>query len=97
MNYSSLYAALGLDGEDLTSGDLVVRSPVDGAEMARVRRHDPADLDAAVNRAETAFLEWRSAPAPVRGQLIRLFGEELRSHKEPLGRLVTVGCGKILQ
>jgi aldehyde dehydrogenase (NAD+) len=36
-------------------------------------------------------------PAPRRGELIRLLGEELRANKEALGRLVTVECGKILQ
>ena len=35
-------------------------------------------------------------PAPKRGELIRLFGEELRKHKEPLAKLVTIECGKIL-
>jgi len=36
-------------------------------------------------------------PAPRRGELVRLFGEELRAAKESLGRLVTLECGKILQ
>lgn len=36
-------------------------------------------------------------PAPRRGELIRLLGEELRTHKDMLGRLVTLECGKIHQ
>ena len=47
--------------------------------------------------ADAAFVEWRRVPAPRRGELIRLFAEELRAHKEPLGGLVTLECGKILQ
>ena len=43
------------------------------------------------------FLEWRTIPAPKRGELIRLFGEELRANKQALGELVTLECGKILQ
>ena len=38
---------------------------------------------------------WRSVPAPRRGELVRLLGEELRAAKEPLARLVTIECGKI--
>ena len=50
-----------------------------------------------MDRAEVAFRAWRRVPAPKRGELVRLFGEELRKAKEPLGRLVTAECGKILQ
>src|SRR6185369_5813413 len=39
--------------------------------------------------------EWRSVPAPKRGELIRLFGEELRNHKAALGELVSIEAGKI--
>jgi aldehyde dehydrogenase (NAD+) len=35
-------------------------------------------------------------PAPRRGELIRLLGEELRAEKETLGTLVTIETGKIL-
>ncbi|MFJ5489614.1 aldehyde dehydrogenase family protein, partial [Hansschlegelia beijingensis] len=45
---------------------------------------------------QAAFPVWRDTPAPVRGELVRLFGEELRAHKAALGRLVTIECGKIL-
>ena len=44
-----------------------------------------------------AFRAWRTVPGPRRGELVRLFGEELRAEKENLGRLVTLECGKILQ
>ncbi len=44
-----------------------------------------------------AFRAWRDVPAPRRGELVRLFGEELRANKEALGRLVTLESGKILQ
>jgi aldehyde dehydrogenase (NAD+) len=35
-------------------------------------------------------------PAPRRGELVRLLGEELRAEKESLGRLVSLETGKIL-
>ena len=76
------------------SGELVSRSPIDGAEIGRVAIGDPA---AAAERAARAFLEWRTMPAPRRGELVRLLGEELRAAREPLARLVTLESGKIVQ
>ncbi|HWD28053.1 MAG TPA: aldehyde dehydrogenase family protein [Rhizomicrobium sp.] len=79
------------------SGDHIVRSPVDGAELGRVAYDDAASVDAKIAHAAHAFRRWRDVPAPRRGELVRLFGEELRAHKDALGRLVTRECGKILQ
>ncbi len=79
------------------AGSLVVRSPIDGAEIGRLAEHTPQDVAAAIGRAHAAFLAWRDVPAPRRGELVRLFGEELRAHKDALGRLVTLDVGKIPQ
>ena len=76
---------------------LAVHSPIDGAEIARLPTQDPAEIRAAIGRAHAAFLRWRAVPAPKRGELVRLFGEELRAHKQELGRLVSIEAGKILQ
>ena len=75
-------------------GDLASCSPIDGSEIGRAAIGDPGG---AAEEAARAFLQWRSVPAPRRGELIRLLGEELRAAKEPLARLVTLECGKILQ
>ena len=77
-----------------SAGELVSRSPIDGSEIGWVTIGDPA---AAAAQAQQAFLRWRSVPAPRRGELVRLLGEELRAEREPLGRLVTLESGKILQ
>ncbi|MEO5612720.1 MAG: aldehyde dehydrogenase family protein [Sphingomicrobium sp.] len=82
---------LGVDG---SAGDLVSNSPIDGQPIGRVTVGDPA---AAAKRASSAFLAWRQVPAPRRGELVRLLGEELRAAKEPLARLVTLETGKIVQ
>ncbi len=42
------------------------------------------------------FTNWRNVPAPRRGELVRLFGNALRDHKDDLARLVTIECGKPL-
>jgi len=81
---------LGVDG---SSGELVSVSPIDGQVIGRVAIGDPAE---ACERASKAFLEWRNVPAPRRGELVRLLGEELRAAKEPLARLVTLESGKIV-
>jgi aldehyde dehydrogenase (NAD+) len=55
-----------------------------------------AETDGLIMRAHAAFLEWRRVPAPRRGELVRRLGEELRRHKEALGRLVSLEVGKSL-
>ncbi|UHL64162.1 aldehyde dehydrogenase family protein [Paralcaligenes sp. KSB-10] len=96
MTNSELLDAMGVAPHDLTGGPLAVHSPIDGAVLARVQVHTAAQVSAAIERAEAAYRAWRDVPAPRRGELIRLFGKELRAHKNTLGRLVSVETGKIL-
>ena len=96
IDFGVLLADLGLDPAAV-GGKKVIRSPINGAEIARATHHSPADVAAAILRSERAFLIWRQVPAPRRGELVRLFGCELRVHKEALGKLVTAETGKILQ
>ncbi len=96
MNISDLMSDLGVEQRLYTMGDLAVATPIDGSEIARVEIQDAAEIDAKIARAHEAFLKWRTVPAPRRGELVRLLGDELRAHKNALGRLVTIECGKIL-
>ena len=75
-------------------GDLISYSPIDRQEIGRVRIGHAGNAAA---QAQQAFLQWRTVPAPRRGELVRLLGEELRAAKEPLARLVTLETGKIVQ
>jgi aldehyde dehydrogenase (NAD+) len=52
-------------------------------------------VKARIDAAHEAFLTWRLIPAPKRGELVRLFGEELRAHKDALGKLVSIEAGKV--
>ena len=79
------------------AGGLESRSPIDGRAIGSVRSHDPAEVAASAQRAQAAFLAWRSVPPPRRGELVRLFGDVLREEKQALGRLVSLEAGKILQ
>ncbi|NEK32465.1 aldehyde dehydrogenase family protein, partial [Rhizobium leguminosarum] len=76
------------------SGDLSVRSPIDGSVLAQLPTASAADMQAAIGRAHEAFKAWRVVPAPKRGELVRLFGEELRAHKAQLAQLVSIEAGK---
>ncbi len=95
MTHSAILAAAGLTTADLKGGSLPVRSPIDGAEVARIAQVSAADMPAVIARAKAAFTEWRIVPAPRRGELVRLLGEELRAAKAELGALVTLEVGKI--
>jgi aldehyde dehydrogenase (NAD+) len=97
MAHNDILSNAGLNQNELNGGNLTVFSPVDGAMIAEVRTHTPSDVQAMIARAKASFDAWRRVPAPRRGELIRLFGEELRSAKSELGALVTLECGKILQ
>ena len=76
-------------------GELDAQSPIDGNVIAAVASDDPASVKQKVEEAQCAHLAWRLVPAPRRGELIRLFGEELRRHRDALGALVTLETGKI--
>ena len=79
-----------------SGGELVSNSPIDGAELARVRMAGAEDYEAVVRNAHQVFLKWRMVPAPKRGLIVRDIGDELRQAKDDLGALVTLETGKIL-
>ena len=86
---------LGVSTDRYIGGTLAVTSPVTGAEIGRLKEHSAGEAKAAIAAAHAAFLSWRNVPAPKRGELIRLLGEELRAGKAALGRLVSIEVGKI--
>ncbi|WP_349956595.1 aldehyde dehydrogenase family protein [Rhizobium sp. ZPR3] len=91
----AILTELGVSADRYTGGTLAVTSPVTGAEIGRLREHSADEAKGAIAAAHEAFLSWRNVPAPKRGELIRLLGEELRAGKAALGRLVSVEVGKI--
>ncbi len=93
---AKLMSSLGVDKKMYTDGVLAVATPIDGSEIGRAAVDDAASVEAKIAGAQAAFLAWRDVPAPRRGELVRLFGEALRAHKDDLGRLVSIETGKIL-
>ncbi len=96
MKITRLLKSLGINAGDVKSGDIVVRTPIDGSMVGRLKSDTPTQVRAKIGRAADAFKQWREVPAPRRGELVRLLGEELRAHKDELGELVAVEAGKIL-
>jgi len=92
---AGLLRALGVNEAACAGGSLAVHSPNTGDLIAQVVETPAGETNAAIDRAHGAFLQWRVIPAPRRGELVRLFGEELRAHKAELGRLVSLEVGKV--
>lgn len=96
MTHQDVLTAAGLGDAEISGGTLPVRSPIDGTLVAHVAQTQVADMPAIIARSQTAFKAWRSVPAPRRGELVRLLGEELRAAKTELGAVVTLEAGKIV-
>jgi aldehyde dehydrogenase (NAD+) len=74
---------------------VTARSPLTGEDLFPVSGSDEAAVKQAIIAAHEAFLSWRTVPAPVRGALVKRFGELLTEHKADLADLVTIEVGKI--
>ncbi len=86
------------DWADVSGKELLeVISPIDGSVIAQVGLSSEKDYDHVIEAAECSFQKWRLVPAPKRGAIIRDVASELRRLKEPLGKLVTLEMGKIVE
>ena len=72
-------------------------SPVDGKLIGSVSVTSKKEYENVMKKAQEAFKTWRSKPAPLRGEIVRQYGQELRANKDALGRLVSYEMGKSLQ
>ncbi|MFV8280659.1 aldehyde dehydrogenase family protein [Christiangramia marina] len=86
-------------GKDwFSNGDIIESySPVDGELIGKVKATTSEDYEKTVSTAAKGFKEWRTWPAPQRGEVVRQFNDELRRLKEPLGKLVSYEMGKSYQ
>ena len=86
--------------EWLDTGDLsknISVNPATNQEIASVYESDKNHYETVIKAAKNSFIEWRSVPAPVRGQLVREMADALRDKKDELGSLVSLEMGKIKQ
>ena len=97
MSYTHILNAAGISSTEISAGKLTVITPIDGSKLASLKIATKDDVLTAIEKSNEAFQIWRNVPAPRRGELVRLIGEELRAAKDSLGQLVSLECGKILQ
>jgi len=93
---AALLTRLGVPVSALSAGDLPAHSPIDGAALGAVHTTPSSAVATIVAQAHAAQQAWRDVPAPQRGELVRLLGETLRTHKQDLGTLVSLEAGKVL-
>lgn len=88
----------GYENGPRPEGDLLkITSPVDQKTIAQTKLCTSEEYEFVVKKAQQAFLNWRTMPAPHRGDIIRQFGNALRENKNDLGTLVSYESGKSLQ
>jgi aldehyde dehydrogenase (NAD+) len=91
----ALLDRLGVDRALWSDGSMPSVTPLTGELLGMVQVADAAAIDERLDTATAAFRAWRNVPAPRRGELVRLWGEELRAAKDDLAKLVTIEAGKI--
>ncbi|MEX0993911.1 MAG: aldehyde dehydrogenase family protein, partial [Balneolaceae bacterium] len=95
INYGTSTGQSFVGGEDAES--IISTTPIDGSSIAEVSQTTREEYDRVVETASEAFEDWKMTPAPVRGEIVRQIGLELRRYKDPLGKLVSYEMGKIYQ
>jgi aldehyde dehydrogenase (NAD+) len=78
-----------------SADSMTVRSPIDQSVIAKLPCTPISDISSLVQLSQTRFTTWRDVPAPLRGQLVRTFGELVREHKPALAELISIEVGKI--
>jgi aldehyde dehydrogenase (NAD+) len=80
---------------DALGDDVANTSPVNGEHLVDLAWVDASAVDDSVTRAQAAFREWRTVPAPARGALVKRLGELLTVHKDDMATLISLEVGKI--
>ncbi|MDX2189355.1 MAG: aldehyde dehydrogenase family protein [Bacteroidota bacterium] len=80
------------DGKDILDSI----NPTNNEKIASVINADIPTYQSVIGAATTAFLNWRTTPAPKRGEIVRQIGVELRLYKNEIAQLITIECGKTI-
>ncbi len=93
----SICQQLGVSPQTFTEqGNCPVRTPITGETIAQLASTSTDDVTRLIGRSAQAYCSWREVPPPRRGELVRLLGNELRTSKKDLARIITIEAGKIL-
>ncbi|WP_407067104.1 L-piperidine-6-carboxylate dehydrogenase [Hyphococcus lacteus] len=90
----AIFDQLNVPLTDFLGNNLIKTSPGDGDVLCSLATTSEDQFEKTVDQAQSAFLKWRTVPAPLRGELVRRFCEKVRTHKEALATIVTLDCGK---
>ncbi|NQX81262.1 MAG: aldehyde dehydrogenase family protein [Flavobacteriaceae bacterium] len=98
LGLSSNNQGVSTGSENFGSGAVIESySPVDGKLIGTVTTATKEDYEVVMTKATEAFKSFKTMPAPLRGEIVRQFGDKLRELKQPLGELVSYEMGKSLQ
>ncbi len=89
-NLSDVFERSGIPAVEYTGGTLSVFAPIDGIEITRLHEAPIESMPDVIAKSKAAFKIWREVPAPVRGELVRLWGEELRAAKADIGHILFI-------
>ncbi len=94
--FTQLQVPLEMSRSSPTQVDgLTVHSPIDQSVIATLPCTPLTDIESLVQQSQTRFATWRDVPAPLRGQLVRTWGELVREHQPALAELISIEVGKI--
>jgi len=69
-------------------------NPHNGEVIASVSLANDQDYQKVLQSSEKTFKQWRTVPAPLRGEAVRKMADVLRLNKDALGSLVSLEMGK---
>lgn len=71
-------------------------NPATGKELETYNYISDADMNAAIEKTQEAFLDWRHQSLEKRAEVIASIGEKLTEYKDELSKLMTNEMGKLL-
>ncbi len=86
----------GRDTNGTSQRTAAVYNPATGEQEAEVLLAEPADVDAAVQTAHKAFLEWRDASSTRRARVMFAFRNLVLKHTKELAEIVSREHGKVV-
>lgn len=98
LGIESINEGTSTGNNNFSNGEIIESySPVDGQLIGTVKTTTKDDYEKVMQASTEAFKDWRTVPAPQRGEIVRHFGDKLREKKEALGKLVSYEMGKSYQ
>src|SRR5260370_3867785 len=72
-------------------------NPANGKLIQSFPEHTNSEVEAALSRANEAFLSWRLESFATRAAVVRKAADLMRKRQEELSRMITLEMGKLIQ